>query len=70
MKERSLTALTQEMTLKFYPKIHSELINLCADGGTMENCHEFQEIASLLRTANDFVKDFNKIRFKGGMFSL
>lgn len=57
------------MTLKFHPKIHSELINLCADVGTMENCHEFQEIASLLRTANDFVKDFNKIRFKGGMFS-
>lgn len=56
------------MSLKFHPKIHSELINLCTNGGTMENCSEFQEISSLLNTANDFVKDFSKIRFKGGKY--
>lgn len=56
------------MSLKFHPKLHSELINLCTNGGTMENCKEFQEIAALLNTTNDFVKDFSKIRFKGGEF--
>ncbi|XP_063704566.1 uncharacterized protein LOC134833986 [Culicoides brevitarsis] len=54
------------MTLKFHPKLHSELLDICSDAGTMENCIEFQEIATLLNTANDFVKDFTKIRFKGG----
>lgn len=56
------------MTLKFQPKIHSEVINMCTDGGTMENCHEFQEVVVLLNTANDFVKEFSKIRYKGGSF--
>uniref|UniRef100_A0A336LRZ9 CSON015372 protein n=1 Tax=Culicoides sonorensis TaxID=179676 RepID=A0A336LRZ9_CULSO len=54
------------MTLNFKGKLYSEIMDICSDGGTMENCDEFREIQSILNTANDFVKDFSKIKFKGG----
>lgn len=43
------------------------VLNKCRTSSDMENCEDFIRLQDLCETTNDYVKDFSKISFRGGM---